>query len=72
MKIDIKKTYSRNCFLIQFHILCANFRKNWKKKQFATAPVTIIYTVGGINISPNNRFVYLRANAYIHTYMFVT
>ena len=27
------KTYSRNCFLIQFQILCANFRKiEWKIK----------------------------------------
>ena len=32
MKIKIKiKTYSRNCFLIQFHILCENFRKIGRK-----------------------------------------
>ena len=30
------KTYSRNCFLIQFHVLCANFRKiGWKIKKNA-------------------------------------
>ena len=28
-----KKNYSRNFFLIQFHILCANFRRiGWKMK----------------------------------------
>ena len=26
-----KKTYSRNCFLNKYHILCANFRKIERK-----------------------------------------
>ena len=37
METKIKnKIYSRSCFLNQFHLLCANFRKiGWKIKKIA-------------------------------------